>query len=174
MRETLGELSSEVGVIEAFVYSMEATGSHYGEYFMPNRDLLYAAQVHSQRLYSRVIAMIRELSGGGVLMLPSSVADFGNPEIAGVISRTQYSASGDSVDRVKLFKLAWDALGSEFASRHVQYEMFYSGPRAVTTGMAYRNFDWGRATGMVDRMMQSYSSPTLAGQSAIAHQDAAE
>jgi 4-hydroxyphenylacetate 3-monooxygenase len=142
---------------------MEASGTKYGEYFMPNRDILYAGQVFSQRLYSRVIATIRELAGGGVLMLPSNISDFSNPEIAQVISRTQYSATGNSVDRVKLFKLAWDALGSEFASRHAQYEMFYSGPRVVTTGMAFRNFDWGRATSMVDRMMQSYPSPELAG-----------
>ncbi|WP_410536350.1 4-hydroxyphenylacetate 3-hydroxylase N-terminal domain-containing protein [Streptomyces sp. KL2] len=27
--------------------------------------------------------------------------------------------------RIKLFKLAWDALGSEFAGRHEQYERFY-------------------------------------------------
>lgn len=163
VRETLGELSSEVGTIEAFVYGMESSGTKYGEYFMPNRDILYAGQVFSQRLYSRVIATIRELAGGGVLMLPSSISDFSNPEMAQVIARTQYSATGNSVDRVKLFKLAWDALGSEFASRHAQYEMFYSGPRIVTTGMAFRNFDWSRATSMVDRMMQSYSSPELAG-----------
>jgi 4-hydroxyphenylacetate 3-monooxygenase len=162
VREILGELSSEVSTIEAFVYGMEASGSHYGEYFMPNRDILYGAQVFSQRLYGRVIASIRELAGGGVLMLPSNVSDFANPEIADVIARTQYSATGNSVERVKLFKLAWDALGSEFASRHAQYEMFYSGPRMVTTGMAFRNFNWDRTTSMVDRMMQSYPSPELA------------
>jgi 4-hydroxyphenylacetate 3-monooxygenase len=173
VREILGELSSEVSTIEAFVYGMEASGSHYGEYFMPNRDILYGAQVFSQRLYGRVIASIRELAGGGVLMLPSNVSDFANPEIADVIARTQYSATGNSVERVKLFKLAWDALGSEFASRHAQYEMFYSGPRMVTTGMAFRNFNWDRTTSMVDRMMQSYPSPELA-RSGSTSQHAAE
>lgn len=162
VREQLGELSSEVSTIEAYVYAMEAAGSHYGEYFLPNKDILYGAQVYQQRLYPRVIAMIRELAGGGVLMLPSSVDDFSNPEIADVISKTQHSATGDSVDRVKLFKLAWDALGSEFASRHQQYEMFYSGPRVVTTGMAYRNFNWDKVTGMVDRALGGYPSPVLA------------
>lgn len=168
VREILGELSSEVSTIESFVYAMESAGTAYGEYFMPNRDILYAAQVYSQRLYPRVINSIRELAGGGVLMLPSSVSDFGNPEIADVIARTQYSATGNSVDRVKLFKLAWDALGSEFASRHLQYEMFYSGPRAVTTGMAYRNFNWDHATKMVAKVMDGYASPKLATASHVA------
>jgi 4-hydroxyphenylacetate 3-monooxygenase len=69
---------------------------------------------------------------------------------------------------VKLFKLAWDALGSEFASRHLQYEMFYSGPRAVTTGMAYRNFNWKQAMGQVAKMMEGYPSPKLAKTSQVA------
>ena len=41
-----------------------------------------------------------------------------------------------SENRVKFFKLAWDAVGSEFASRHTQYEMFYAGASFVTKAQA--------------------------------------
>ena len=92
-------------------------------------------------------------------MVPSSVEDFADPELATLIGRTQYSPATDSKGRVKLFKLAWDAIGSEFGSRHTQYEMFYSGPKVVTTGMAYRTFDWNRATDLVDRCMAGYDLP---------------
>jgi 4-hydroxyphenylacetate 3-monooxygenase len=163
VRETLGELAAHVGMIEAFVVAMEAKGSHRGRYFVPDRGLIYAAQVQSQLLYPKIIHFLRELSGGGVLMLPSSFKDFGNPEIAAVIGKTQYSPVMSSAERVQLFKLAWDAIGSEFASRHTQYEMFYSGARMVTTGMAYRTFDWAMPMAQVDRMLASYASPELAG-----------
>ena len=53
-------------------------------------------------------------------------------------------------------KLAWDALGSEFASRHVQYEMFYAGAQFVTRGHMYRTYPWEDATGMVDELLASY------------------
>ena len=174
VRETLGELAGHAAMIEAFVCGMEAKGSFYGPYFVPDRELLYAAQVQAQSLYPKVVTIIRELAGGGLLMLPSSVEDFASSEMGEIISRTQYSATGDSVERVKLLKLAWDALGSEFASRHVQYEMFYCGSRSVTTGMAYRNCDWDRATGMVDRLMQSYTSPSAARQPVATSPAAAE
>ena len=154
--ETLGELSAELKMIEAFVEAMEVKGYQFGPYFMPDRSLLYAAQVQSQRLYPKVIETLRGLAGGGVIMLPSSVADFADPEIADMIDRTQYSPATDSTGRVKLFKLAWDAMGSEFASRHTQYEMFYSGPRVVTTGMAYRTFDWDAADEIVQRCLDGY------------------
>jgi 4-hydroxyphenylacetate 3-monooxygenase len=35
-----------------------------------------------------------------------------------------------AVERMKLYKLAWDLIGSEFAGRHLQYEKFYAGARS--------------------------------------------
>jgi len=54
-------------------------------------------------------------------------------------------------------KLAWDAVGSEFGSRHLQYEMFYSGPTFVTRGNSFRFFDWDGVKGFVDGFMDSYA-----------------
>jgi 4-hydroxyphenylacetate 3-monooxygenase len=59
-------------------------------------------------------------------------------------------------DKVKLMKAAWDAVGSEFGSRHTQYEMFYAGARFVTTSHSFRTYDWDAATGLVDRLLASY------------------
>jgi len=162
--EKLGELSSQLQVIEAFVIAMEAKGWRYGEYYLPDRELLYASQVQSQSLYPKVVQTLRDMAGGGMIMLPSSVEDFADPEIASVIERSQYSPATDPVGRVKLFKLAWDAVGSEFGSRHHQYEMFYSGPKMVTTGMAYRTFNWNRATNLVDRCLDDITTPGVFGE----------
>lgn len=159
VKETLGELAAKVGVIEGLVKGMEASGERYGDYYLPDRRLLCSTQVLSQELYPEIVMTIRRLAGGGVIMLPSSFRDFDVPEIAEVIAKTQKSPVLDSEDRVKLFKLAWDALGSEFGSRHLQYEMFYSGPTHVTRGHAFRNYDWDECTGMVDRLMASYERP---------------
>ncbi|MGI9408617.1 MAG: 4-hydroxyphenylacetate 3-hydroxylase family protein [Hyphomicrobiaceae bacterium] len=157
--ETLGALSADLKMIEAFVEAMEVKGYQYGPYFLPDRSLVYAAQVQSQQLYPKIVETLRGLAGGGLIMLPSSAADFTDPEIAEMISKTQYSPTTDSIGRVKLFKLAWDAIGSEFGSRHTQYEMFYSGPRIVTTGMAYRTFDWDSADDLVQRCLDGYEAP---------------
>ena len=156
VKEQLGQLAAEVTMIDAFISAMEAKGSHYGLYFIPDRHTLYAAQTMAQQLYGKVVTTIRELAGGGVIMLPSSVEDFGNPEIAPLIGKTQQSPVASAQERVKFFKLAWDAIGSEFASRHTQYEMFYAGASFVVKGHAYRTFDWPQADGLLDRMLSSY------------------
>ena len=156
VREILGQLAAETGMVDALVAAMEAKGAHVGPYFIPHRHTLYAAQVLTQQLYARVTNTLRELAGGGMIMLPSSVADFANPEIATLIEKTQQSPAANSHDRVKFYKLAWDAVGSEFGSRHQQYEMFYAGATFVTKGHSYRTYDWASADNLVQRMLNSY------------------
>ena len=135
VRETLGQLAAQSAMVDAFVNAMEIKGEMRGEYFVPDRHTLYAAQVLTQQLYATINTTLRDLAGGGMIMLPSSIADFANPELRALIGKTQQSPTTSSEGRVKFFKLAWDAVGSEFASRHTQYEMFYAGATFVTKGL---------------------------------------
>jgi 4-hydroxyphenylacetate 3-monooxygenase len=47
----------------------------------------------------------------------------------------------------------WDFLGSEFGSRHAQYEKFYGGPSFVAKQHLYRYFDFKRAGALVDKAL---------------------
>ncbi len=158
--EQLGMLAAQVGMVNSMLSGMEASGSQLGEWYVPNRHFMYSAQVLTQDLYPRVIRTIRDLAGGALIMLPSSIEDFRNPELAAIINKTQRSASMDPESKVKFLKAAWDAIGSEFGSRHTQYEMFYAGARFVTCGHSFRTFDWENASGLVDRLLSSYNLQT--------------
>lgn len=160
VREILGQLAAEAAMVDAFVNAMEAKGTQAGPYFVPDRHMLYSAQVLTQQMYPKILNSLRELAGGGMIMLPSSFADFDNPEIAAMIGKTQQSPAANSHDRVKFYKLAWDAVGSEFGSRHHQYEMFYAGATFVTKGHSFRTYDWGKAGGLVQSMLDSYDLHT--------------
>lgn len=168
VREQLGALAAEAAMVKGLVYGMEAGGGEYHGYFVPDRNLMYAAQVLTQDLYPRFVTAIRELAGGGLIMLPSSARDFANPELAAYIGRTQKSPAVDSEGRVKFMKLAWDAVGSEFASRHTQYEMFYAGAQFVTRSHAYRTYDWSAATSLVDDILSRYDLAASMGEAPAA------
>ena len=159
VRESLGLMAAKVSNIEALVIAMEIKGETFGEYYVPDRSLLCTAQVIAQTTYPEVAEAIRSVAGGGLIMVPSSHADFANPETSALIHKTQRSPIATSEQRVKLMKLAWDAVGSEFGSRHLQYEMFYSGAPFVTRGNAFRFFDWDGVKGTVDDFMASYGLP---------------
>ena len=94
---------------------------------IPNPTYLYANNWLQATYYQTMVTYLRELSGGGLLQVPSSYRDYLNPEIAADLERFVRSPGLKSVERVKLYKLAWDLVGSEFAGRHQQYELFYAG-----------------------------------------------
>jgi 4-hydroxyphenylacetate 3-monooxygenase len=156
VREALGELAAEAELVDALVRSMEIKGTKERDYFVPDRHTLYAAQVLTQQLYGKVLNTLRELAGGGMIMLPSGAEDFAAPELRALIGRTQRSPAVGSEERVKFFRLAWDAVGSEFASRHAQYELFYAGAPFVPKGHSFRTYDWERAARMVDGVLSGY------------------
>jgi len=161
VRETLGQLAAQAAMVESFVAGMESAGTRYNRYWIPNARMLYSAQVLTQQLYPEFVRAIRELAGGALIMLPSSRADLDNPETRTWVTRVQRSPVSTPVERIKLMKLAWDALGSEFASRHVQYEMFYAGAPMVTRGHAFRTYDWNAAGTLVDRLLATYEAPAM-------------
>ncbi len=166
VRAQLGFLAAQVSMVNAMMAGMEAEGTMRGEWYVPNRHFMYSAQVLTQDLYPKVINTLRDLSGGALIMLPSSIHDFADPQLKKIINVTQRAAKMSPEEKVKFLKAAWDAIGSEFGSRHTQYEMFYAGARFVTTGHSYRTFDWAGATGMVDHLMNSYQ---LADELGAAH-----
>lgn len=155
--DSLGKMAAQAAAIENMLWGMEAKGTQWGKYFVPDRHAVYAAQTLTQEYYPQFINTIRELSGGALIMLPSSAADFGNPEMAQIIEKVQVSADGrKDTERVKLMKLAWDAVGSEFAGRHTQYEMFYAGAQFVTRAHSFRTYDWDKAASLVSTITDRY------------------
>ena len=159
VREALGQIASEAQMVTALVAAMESRGELQFGYFVPHAHTMYTAQVLTQQLYEVFVTRLRDLAGGGMIMLPSSREDYSNEELRSLIYKTQQSPAASADERVKLFKLAWDAVGSEFGSRHVQYEMFYAGATFVTKGHSFRHYDWDAATDLVDRVLSSYPSP---------------
>jgi 4-hydroxyphenylacetate 3-monooxygenase len=74
--------------------------------------------------YPRMIEILQLLGSSSFLIQPSE-ADFAGPLNADI---EQYLAtdSAEARERVKLFRLAWDAAGSAFGSRQVLYERFFA------------------------------------------------
>ena len=73
-----------------------------------------------------------------------------------MLERYVQSPGHPAQERVKLLKLAWDLVGSEFASRHLQYEMFYAGAPFVVKMRMFQNFDFERVDRLVDTLLESY------------------
>lgn len=158
VQEKLGDMASLASGVRSAVLAAEyLAGSDSAGAWLPDRPTLYASMGMQSETYPRIIAILRDLVGGGVMQLPSSAADLTSELTASDMETYVRSPGVAAVDRIKLFKLAWDVVGSEFGGRHQQYEMFYAGaPFVVKTAYAFRHFDFDGAIRDVEEFMSAY------------------
>jgi 4-hydroxyphenylacetate 3-monooxygenase len=95
---------------------------------LPKLDYGLAYRVFATTAYPRIKEIIEQDLGSALIYLNSHAVDFKHPEMRPLLDRFVRGSNGyDSVERVKLMKLIWDAVGSEFGGRHELYERNYAG-----------------------------------------------
>jgi 4-hydroxyphenylacetate 3-monooxygenase len=149
----MGELAALATIYEGMLLAHETNAPIKDGVLWPSVVTLYSAMAMQAEFNGRMLEMVRELVSSSVISLPSSAADFDNPEIAPYIERYMRSGTMDARSRTALVRLLWDFLGTEFGSRHQQYEKFYGGSSFVVKQNVYRNYDFKRATALVDRAL---------------------
>jgi 4-hydroxyphenylacetate 3-monooxygenase len=147
----MGELASIVTIVENMLLAHEVAGRVDEDGVLwPSATGLYAVMALQSELNGRVLETIRELAGAAMITLPSSVRDFDNPEIAPDLEKYMQSATTPAREKVALMRMAWDFLGTEFGSRHAQYEKFYGGASFLVKQNVNRLYNYKRATALVD------------------------
>jgi 4-hydroxyphenylacetate 3-monooxygenase len=111
----------------------------------PNQEYGQTYQVMSTIAYSRIKEIIENTVASGLIYLNSHAVDFQTPALRPYLGGSDGSPA---LARVKLMKLLWDAMGTEFGGRHELYERNYSGSNeqvrlytlltAIGTGQADR------------------------------------
>jgi 4-hydroxyphenylacetate 3-monooxygenase len=154
-------MSAVEGMIAGMVHGQIDAHETWPEgYVCFNRRMMYAALEWSTQNYSTFIDKLRELCGGSVFQMPADISVVENDALARQFETYFQTPQGTAVERMKLFKLAWDLVGSEFAGRHLQYEKFYAGASFIVRNHAYRETPWEEFHGIVDGLMDSYDIPS--------------
>jgi 4-hydroxyphenylacetate 3-monooxygenase len=107
--------------------------------------------------YPQFVSDIRELLGSHPFQQPANSGVFTNAATKDIFSAVYMAPAEEAVEKYRLFKLAWDLVGTEFASHHTQYEMFYAGPKHVTRGRLGFYFDWSLVDAEAEKAMASIS-----------------
>ncbi|MDQ3404770.1 MAG: 4-hydroxyphenylacetate 3-hydroxylase family protein [Actinomycetota bacterium] len=94
---------------------------------VPRLEYASALRMQNAQVWARVHELFETTLGGAPLAVPSGGRDLANPELRPLIDRFYRGAASSALDRIKLFKLIWDAIGTEFGGRHELYERNYSG-----------------------------------------------
>ncbi len=95
---------------------------------LPNVRASTVYRLFMTEAYPAVRSIVEKVVASGLIYLPSHARDFKNPDIDKYLAR--YVRGSNNIDykqRIKIMKLLWDAIGSEFGARHELYEMNYAG-----------------------------------------------
>jgi 4-hydroxyphenylacetate 3-monooxygenase len=128
---------------------------------LPNVDAGTSYRVLAGDAYVRIRKIVEKIVASALICVPSSAHDFKNPTIDAWLARFMRGSNGiDYKQRIKIMKLLWDAIGTEFGSRHELYELNYAGSQeAVRLQLMVRSGISGALDGMIalaERSMADY------------------
>ncbi len=128
VQKEIGELIAmrEVlwGMTTAMVTDVEAG---IGLSVVPRLQTAAATRVYATGLWNRVREIFEVILAGAPIYTVSSVNDMKTADLQPIINRYYAGTGLTGPERIKLFKLVWDGLYSEFAGRHALYERNYAG-----------------------------------------------
>ncbi len=153
-----------------------------GDTVLPNAQSGSSYRVFAGEAYGRIKEIIEKIVASALIYLPSSAKDFENPDIDKYLAK--YVRGSNNIgyrERIKVMKLLWDAIGTEFGGRHELYEMNYAGNHEDIRIQCMWN---ARGSGALDRMIglaeqcmadydeNGWTSPTWLNPDDVAYQGA--
>jgi 4-hydroxyphenylacetate 3-monooxygenase len=157
----IGELVAMRETIWAFTTAMVLDPEPgIGGTVVPKLQTAAALRLYMTNAWTRVRDIFETVLAGAPIYTVSSVKDLQTPELEPIIERYYRGTGLPGPERVKLFKLIWDALYSEFAGRHALYERNYAGnqeqQRLDALHWSQMRGDADRFKGLVEQCMGDY------------------
>ena len=99
-----------------------------GDTVLPNVQSGSSYRVFAGEAYPRIKEIVEKIVASALIYLPSSAKDFTIPAIDRICAKYVRGSHGIGYrERIKIMKLLWDAVGTEFGGRHELYEINYAG-----------------------------------------------
>jgi 4-hydroxyphenylacetate 3-monooxygenase len=159
-RQMLGELWTYSEFARAAVHTAESEAFEYGNgVWFPNGGPLNALKAALPGWFPRVAEIITLIGSHNLLAAPTR-AQLDDPGLRPLIDRYLHGpGEWCAEDRARLFRLAWDFVGSALAGRNGLYERFYLASGARNYQLAAMLAPRDRATRLVDRFVKEDSLP---------------
>jgi 4-hydroxyphenylacetate 3-monooxygenase/anthranilate 3-monooxygenase (FAD)/4-hydroxyphenylacetate 3-monooxygenase len=156
VQQMLGEIWCYCSLTRAAVRAAEADAHEYGAgTFFCDEKPFRALRSLMPSWMARVNEILKLLGAHNLLATPEAAA-FEHPELGPKLERYLPGARGMAAqDRAKLFRTAWDFVGSALGGRSELYERFYLASAARTLAInhviAQRERDWNAVPELIGR-----------------------
>ncbi len=140
IQEDVAEIAVMLSILRALVRAAEADAApnRFGV-LTPAWEPLNAARNWYPKASQRLPEIVRKFGASGLMAIPTEgdIAGAAGEDIAAYLQ----SASLPGADRVRLFRLAWDASTSAFAGRQNLYEHYFFGDPVRMAGALLKSID---------------------------------
>ncbi|PAE26580.1 MULTISPECIES: 4-hydroxyphenylacetate 3-monooxygenase, oxygenase component [Bacillaceae] len=150
LAEIIQSLESIRALLDVAEYNYSITEN--GE-AMPDYVPLETIRGLLPKMYPRAIEVMQIVGAGGLLMSPTG-ADFESALREDIENYYVGRAGVSSLERVSIFKLAWDLCGEAFGQRLLQYERYYTGDPIRKRGIFFNNYKRLHTHDMVDEALK--------------------
>jgi 4-hydroxyphenylacetate 3-monooxygenase len=132
-----------------------------GATVLPNPETAQAYRVFAPVAYPRIKELVEGILASGLIYLNSHAVDFKTPQLRPYLDKYLRGSDGtDAVERIKVMKLLWDSVGTEFGGRHELYERNYAGApetvRLIAWQMAQDSGRAGEFRGFAEQCLAEY------------------
>ena len=153
VQEKNSEIIDTLETVRAYMRAAEAdAGPYEGEGIWPAAEPWIVMRNWYPDAYARVVAIVEQLAAGGLMLTPTE-EDFAGP-LAGDIDKYFQGANIDARKKVRLFRLAWDLIGTQFGSRQTLYERFFNGDAVQLRQRRYATYDYTKADVSLELFMR--------------------
>ena len=156
VQEKTSEVIDTIETARSYLRAAEADAERWpdpdeGEGIWPAAEPWMAMRHWYPDAYSRVVAILEQLAASGLMLTPTE-EDMAGP-MAPSINKYYQGATIAAQERVRLFRLAWDLIGTEFGSRQTLYERFFNGDVVQLRQRRYASYDYSKAADSVRSFM---------------------
>jgi 4-hydroxyphenylacetate 3-monooxygenase len=152
IQEKLGQIWNMVELTRSALVSAEAGSAlDEGGVWYPDDRPFLALRGEMPKWLPYINELLQLIGGGGYMCTPSE-ADLKGP-LADEIAKYYQAAGADAERRIRLFRLAWDYIGSDLGGRGELYERFYLSDSYRMTALAYKIADKSFAESLVEQFL---------------------
>lgn len=163
VQEKTAEIIDTIETVRAYMRAAEADAGRLegAEGIWPAPEPWIAMRHWYPDAYARVVAIVQQMAASGLMLTPSE-ADVSGP-LAADIAKYYQGTNMAAPERVRLFRLAWDLIGTQFGSRQTLYERYFDGDVVQLRQRRYASYDFSRAEESVRTFMANVSGETAGG-----------
>lgn len=149
VRTALSEVFAYASTLKAFILAAEREAKHTkAGVLVPDAGLITAGRLHSLEHYPRVMQIIRDISGQG-LVSRFPEATWRVPYLAEKLEEFTAGHGVSARDKNRIFNFAWDLVCGSHATRVGLFEHLNAAPPAWIREEIYRSYDRKEALELV-------------------------